>query len=473
MLDIPQPMLEPLLVERGGPRRDSQLQHRVRVARTGRRGRHRGVPRPADPTRGHAARPLRAGVRRRRSRVARTRPAVRRRARPRRHRVRHVQRRPHRYVAHRPEHPALDLQSRRRVRGDRDGSAASDRAVDAVDRRLGLRHGRRASRSDRRRGARTRSGRSSATPTSRCRSCARRRGTSTSSTPPPTTPATSVLRRRRGSPPSALQRTRVRTPPSRTRSTSPGRSRSQSRATPGRACWTPTRRNACRSEQQIVDPGQPVPARLRRAAGLVRPRHRRPGGRRAGPISRSEARRESHLRERLYEALQLKNTEFNAHGVELNQRYESGRGPRRPGGRRRSSGRATRSSTRRPPPDPARSCRTRGSSDVTGGESPRSTSSATGSSRSSPGLPVEPGRKRQRRSTRRGFGSSSSVPRVPLTCTASGGRLREIDEAGVLLVRPDGHIAWRHVEAVWDPDTAKELLADALFRLLGTEGVVR
>ncbi|WP_271215168.1 FAD-dependent monooxygenase, partial [Pseudonocardia halophobica] len=29
------------------------------------------------------------------------------------------------------------------------------------------------------------------------------------------------------------------------------------------------------------------------------------------------------LRERLYEALELKNTEFNAHGVELNQRYES------------------------------------------------------------------------------------------------------------------------------------------------------
>ena len=29
-------------------------------------------------------------------------------------------------------------------------------------------------------------------------------------------------------------------------------------------------------------------------------------------------------RERLYEALELKNTEFNAHGVELNQRYDSG-----------------------------------------------------------------------------------------------------------------------------------------------------
>jgi 2,4-dichlorophenol 6-monooxygenase len=51
--------------------------------------------------------------------------------------------------------------------------------------------------------------------------------------------------------------------------------------------------------------------------------------------------------------------------------------------------------------------------------------------------------------------------------------IREIDEAGVLLVRPDGHVAWRHSEAVWDPDTATELLGDVLARLLGTDGVVR
>jgi 2,4-dichlorophenol 6-monooxygenase len=51
--------------------------------------------------------------------------------------------------------------------------------------------------------------------------------------------------------------------------------------------------------------------------------------------------------------------------------------------------------------------------------------------------------------------------------------IREIDEAGVLLVRPDGYIAWRHSEAVWDSGEAKEMLVDALSRLLGTEGVVR
>src|SRR5690606_27165023 len=45
------------------------------------------------------------------------------------------------------------------------------------------------------------------------------------------------------------------------------------------------------------------------AAGLVRLKAATPEGR--------------VLREQLYEALELKNTEFNAHGVELNQRYAS------------------------------------------------------------------------------------------------------------------------------------------------------
>lgn len=41
-------------------------------------------------------------------------------------------------------------------------------------------------------------------------------------------------------------------------------------------------------------------------------------------------------------------------------------------------------------------------------------------------------------------------------------RLREIDEAGVLLVRPDGFIAWRHHKGVDSPDAALRLLAGAL-----------
>ncbi|MFL6116859.1 MAG: 2,4-dichlorophenol 6-monooxygenase, partial [Catenulispora sp.] len=45
-------------------------------------------------------------------------------------------------------------------------------------------------------------------------------------------------------------------------------------------------------------------------------------------------------------------------------------------------------------------------------------------------------------------------------------RAREIDEAGALLVRPDGYVAWRHARAVWDDETAVNLLDDALTTLL-------
>lgn len=45
-------------------------------------------------------------------------------------------------------------------------------------------------------------------------------------------------------------------------------------------------------------------------------------------------------------------------------------------------------------------------------------------------------------------------------------RIREIKDAGALLVRPDGYAAWRHREAVWDPDAAVTLLRGALDRVL-------
>ena len=41
-------------------------------------------------------------------------------------------------------------------------------------------------------------------------------------------------------------------------------------------------------------------------------------------------------------------------------------------------------------------------------------------------------------------------------------RIREIDEAGALLVRPDGYVAWRHHAAVWDEEEAVHLLQNAL-----------
>ncbi|MFJ9900125.1 FAD-dependent oxidoreductase [Streptomyces sp. NPDC091280] len=43
-------------------------------------------------------------------------------------------------------------------------------------------------------------------------------------------------------------------------------------------------------------------------------------------------------------------------------------------------------------------------------------------------------------------------------------RLREISDAGALLVRPDGHVAFRHADAA---ENAEQLLTDALRRILG------
>lgn len=52
-------------------------------------------------------------------------------------------------------------------------------------------------------------------------------------------------------------------------------------------------------------------------------------------------------------------------------------------------------------------------------------------------------------------------------------RVREIEEAGVLLVRPDGVVAWRSVEAVWDAGMARDRLAEALSRILGSNAEIR
>jgi 2,4-dichlorophenol 6-monooxygenase len=49
---------------------------------------------------------------------------------------------------------------------------------------------------------------------------------------------------------------------------------------------------------------------------------------------------------------------------------------------------------------------------------------------------------------------------------ATWARIREIEEAGALLVRPDGYVAWRHSEAVWDSERAYSLLSDALAQVL-------
>jgi 2,4-dichlorophenol 6-monooxygenase len=50
-------------------------------------------------------------------------------------------------------------------------------------------------------------------------------------------------------------------------------------------------------------------------------------------------------------------------------------------------------------------------------------------------------------------------------------RVREIDEAGALLVRPDGVVAWRHAGALGDAAAARALLSRALARVLDRRAV--
>jgi 2,4-dichlorophenol 6-monooxygenase len=49
-------------------------------------------------------------------------------------------------------------------------------------------------------------------------------------------------------------------------------------------------------------------------------------------------------------------------------------------------------------------------------------------------------------------------------------RARETDEAGAILVRPDGYIAWRHIPAVWDDEEAYHLLRQAITAALDRAG---
>ena len=111
------------------------------------------------------------------------------------------------------------------------------------------------------------------------------------------------------------------------------------------------------------DPGQQVEPRVRPVLRGARPDR---GGDRGGDAgSRSRSARPTPprgraKREALVSAMELKNYEFNAHGVELGQFYESSRDRRRrqrPG----PSPPGTPSCTTRPPPSPARTCRTSGS----------------------------------------------------------------------------------------------------------------
>jgi 2,4-dichlorophenol 6-monooxygenase len=172
------------------------------------------------------------------------------------------------------------------------------------------------------------------------------------------------------------------------------------------------------------------------------------------------------LRDTLYRALRLKNYEFNAHGVECNQRYSSGailadldaaeeqwdRDPElyaqpstRPGAKLPHAWLVGRDGWRRSTLDVVGN----GKFTVLTGLAGGAWEDAAASMGVSWLRTVVVGT----RDVADPYGAWWAV--------------REIEEAGALLVRPDGYIAWRHVEAVWDVDIATASLRDALECVLG------
>ncbi|WP_433634893.1 FAD-dependent oxidoreductase [Nocardia sp. CA-120079] len=174
----------------------------------------------------------------------------------------------------------------------------------------------------------------------------------------------------------------------------------------------------------------------------------------------------AEAREKLRKALELKNFEFNAQGIELNQRYESGAviadteaGPETFEKDRQLYLKAT---TRPGAKIPHawlvdRNGRRISTLDVTG---------------------------RGRFTLITGVAGQAWVRAVELldrpylTTVITGAsdtadvyfdwaRLREVHEAGAILVRPDGYVAWRHTAPIWHADTAMRELRVAIDSVLG------
>ena len=173
------------------------------------------------------------------------------------------------------------------------------------------------------------------------------------------------------------------------------------------------------------------------------------------------------------EAIQLKNFEFNAHGVEMNQRYVSGAVV--PDGSPAGAGAAELGAAEpelvaRPTTRPGaklphawlvdaggRRVSTldvvgKGAVTVVTGPSGGVWDAAAAACRDTLGVPLRVVR----------IGGENS-----LDAYGEWSRVSEMDEAGVLLVRPDGYIAWRRTDAPDRATAAQEELTGALRQMLG------
>jgi 2,4-dichlorophenol 6-monooxygenase len=171
------------------------------------------------------------------------------------------------------------------------------------------------------------------------------------------------------------------------------------------------------------------------------------------------------LRERLYEALELKNTEFNAHGVELNQRYESDAVvPDSTAGseewqrhRELYLQATTRPGAKLPHAWLVCADGTRVSTlDVVGKGQMTLLTGLAGQAWKHAAQKLDLPFLR------------TVVVGEPGTSDPYGywHRVREVHEAGAILVRPDGYVAWRQSVPVWDDAEALHQLEDALTAVL-------
>ena len=171
------------------------------------------------------------------------------------------------------------------------------------------------------------------------------------------------------------------------------------------------------------------------------------------------------VREEMVKALELKNTEFNAQGVELNQRYDSSAVQHEAGAGTEEWKRDSQlylQATTRP-----------------GAKLPHvwlvnhqgkrvSTLDLVGKGRMTllTGLSgqawVDAARQSRHPSLRTVVIGTADAQ--DLYCAWA--RHREVEEAGAMLVRPDGYVAWRHVESEWDNASAGEKLRAALAAVL-------
>jgi len=172
----------------------------------------------------------------------------------------------------------------------------------------------------------------------------------------------------------------------------------------------------------------------------------------------------ARLREDLLEALELKNYEFNAQGTELNQRYTSSAVLSEPGEEEwKADPQLYLQATTRP-----------------GAKLPHAWLINRSGHKVST-LDVLAEGKMTLITGLSGTAWKNAVQELDapyLSCVVTGEpdtqdlycdwqRIREVHEAGAVLVRPDGYVAWRCQEPVWDSASALATLKEVLSTLLG------